>query len=230
MQALDIYILNTVSYIKALDIQEKLLEKRINKEINDTLILLQHPPTFTTGKRGNPENLLISQKNLDRQGITFEKISRGGDITFHGPGQIVGYPIVDLTRIGKDVHKYLRSIEKVLISTLKDFDIEAKRIEKLTGVWVKRSKIASIGVGVRRWVTYHGFALNVNTELEYFDLIVPCGIPNVRMTTIKQWLNKGSDVDMKTVQKVIINKFMNEFEFTNFYTKDPKTLIELTQN
>lgn len=224
MSDLDIYELGTIPYREALSIQEILLEKRIHKEINDTLILLEHPPTITTGRRGNPDNLLISENNLRKNGITFEQISRGGDVTFHGPGQIVGYPIFDLNRFGKDIHKYLRAIEKILILTLKEFGVEAKTIEKLTGVWVKRSKIASIGVGVRRWVTYHGFALNINTDLNYFELIVPCGIPNVRMTSIKDWLGIKTEVEIYKVNEIIIKNFLSEFQFHKTIPKEIKDI------
>lgn len=214
MPELDVYQLGTVPYKEALDLQETLLERRIKNEINDSLVLLEHPPTITTGRRGNPSNLLINRKHLDKHGITFEQISRGGDVTFHGPGQLVGYPIIDLQRHGKDVHKYLRNIEQLIIRTLSGFNIDSRTIEKLTGVWVKRSKIASIGIGVRRWVTYHGFALNVNTDLNYFELIVPCGIPDVNMTSIKEWIKSDSEIDLDSVRKAIIENFRLLFDYS----------------
>ncbi len=229
MPELDIYELGTVPYREALRIQELFLEKRINNEINDSLILLQHPPTFTTGKRGDPANLLASEKKLKELGIDLEIISRGGDITFHGPGQIVGYPVIDLNNFGKDIHRYLRALEKVLILTLKDFDIEAKTISKLTGVWVKRSKIASIGVGVRRWVTYHGFALNVNTNLDYFDLIIPCGIQNIRITSIKDWLKANSEIDIQEVIENVKKNFQSEFQFSKSNIKEMNNLQKTFQ-
>lgn len=219
MPVIDVYDLGNVPYKKALNIQKNLLKKRINDEINDSLVLLQHPPTVTTGRRGNPDNLLVTEKKLNKSGITFEIISRGGDATFHGPGQLVGYPIMDLSRFGKDVHKYLRDLEKLLILTLSEFNIESRTIEKLTGVWVKRSKIASIGIGVRRWTTYHGFALNVNTDLSFFDLIVPCGIPNVRMTSIKDWLELDQDIDMSDVREKVINNFAKLFNYNSISFK-----------
>lgn len=219
MPVIDVYDLGNVPYKEALNIQEHLLKKRINDEINDSLVLLQHPPTVTTGRRGNPDNLLVTEKKLNKSGITFEIISRGGDATFHGPGQLVGYPIMDLSRFGKDVHKYLRDLEKLLILTLSEFNIESRTIEKLTGVWVKRSKIASIGIGVRRWTTYHGFALNVNTDLSFFDLIVPCGIPNVRMTSIKDWLELDQDIDMSDVREKVINNFAKLFNYNSISFK-----------
>ncbi len=214
MKKLDVLRLGTVDYRVALKLQYNLLEKRIKKEIPNTLVLLQHPHTFTIGRGGSSNNLLVEESFLKKNNITFERIGRGGDITYHGPGQLVGYPILDLSDYGKDIHSYLRTLEKVLILTLKDFGIEARRIEKLTGVWVKRSKIASIGVGVRRWVTYHGFALNVNTDLSYFNLIIPCGIPKVKMTSMKEWLGLSEDVDMESVSRSLVSFFCELFNLS----------------
>jgi lipoate-protein ligase B len=193
----------------------KLLEKRKNGEIGDTFLLLEHPPTFTIGRKGDKGHLLINEKYLSERGIHFEEISRGGDITFHGPGQLVGYPIIDLNAKGKDVHKYLRGLEEFIVSVLKNFDIEANRIEGLTGVWVEGHKIASIGVGVKRWITYHGFALNVNTDLSYFDLIVPCGIPDVKMTSVAGWLGMKEEVPLEDVEDAVIKEFLKTFGFDN---------------
>lgn len=230
MSELDIYELGSVSFKEASRFQEIILEKRINNEINDSLILLEHPPTITTGRRGNSNNLIVDKSILHKKAITFEIISRGGDITFHGPGQIVGYPIFNLNNRGKDIHKYLRSLEKILILTLKEFKVDAETIDKLTGVWVKKFKIASIGIGVRRWTTYHGFALNVNTDLSYFDLIVPCGISDVRMTSIKELLNHTSKIDTTKVKKVIAKNFASVFNFTNTNLKRKKDFEKLLFN
>ncbi len=213
MNILNVYELGRVPYKTALSYQEKLLEKRINNEIDDSLLILEHPPTITIGRSGKFDNLLMDESSLAKHGITFERIKRGGDITFHGPGQIVGYPIFDLSKHGKDVHKYLRNLEEVLISTISNYGIQGKRIDKLTGVWIKRSKIASIGIAVRKWVTYHGFALNVNTDLNYFDLIIPCGIKNVRVTSIKEWLDKDKDIDTNNVSGLIKSAFQGIFHF-----------------
>ena len=215
MDTLNVYKIGLVPYRAALDLQMRLLEKRKNGEIGDTLLLLEHPPTFTIGRKGDKEHLLINEKYLSDRGIHFEEISRGGDITFHGPGQLVGYPIIDLNARGKDVHKYLRGLEEFIVSVLEDFGIEANRIEGLTGVWVKGHKIASIGVGVKRWITYHGFALNVNTDLSYFDMIVPCGIPDVTMTSIGGWLGKKDELPMEEVEEAVIKEFIKTFEFDN---------------
>lgn len=219
MNELNVYRLGLVPYKTALDYQEELLEKRINNKIEDTLLLLEHPPTITLGRSAKKENLLVNEKTLEKHNISVEIIKRGGDITFHGPGQIVGYPIINLNNHEKDVHKYLRKLEEVIILTLEDFDIESRRIDKLTGVWIKRSKIASIGVGVKRWVTYHGFALNVNTSLDFFDLIIPCGIQNVRMTSIKDWLNSSHEIDPQDVLDSLQDNFQKVFGFSNIISK-----------
>jgi lipoyl(octanoyl) transferase len=165
-----------MEYAKALDLQRHLVAQRKAGAIPDQLILLEHPHTITLGRNGHLENLLASEEILSRGGIAFHPTDRGGDITYHGPGQIVGYPILDLTGWKRDVGAYVRAIEQVLIDTLTDFGIHAGRIPKLTGVWVEERKIAAIGVHISRWITSHGFALNVNTDLRYFQYIVPCGL------------------------------------------------------
>ncbi len=210
MNTFKVYKLGMVPYRKALDIQLSLLEKRKNGEIEDTLLLVEHPPTLTTGRRGNMGNLLASEKLLADRGIHFEIISRGGDVTFHGPGQLVGYPILDLSA-DKDIHKYLRKLEDTIILALRPYGIPARSIDGVTGVWAKWHKIASIGVGVKKWIAYHGFALNVNTDLSYFDLIVPCGIQDVRMTSVQRWLSKQDEVDMAGVEENIIKAFSQVF-------------------
>ena len=224
MSTIDIYKLGTVPYEKALEYQENLLAKRIAEEIQDSLILLEHPPTITTGRKGNTENLLVRKEYLEKHGVSFVHASRGGDITFHGPGQIVGYPILNLKNHGMDIRKHLRSIEEVIIKTLRDFDIEGRRIDGVTGVWAKRSKIASIGIAIRKWVTYHGFALNVSTNLDYFDLILSCGITDVRITSIGSWLGNEENVRMDDVTRSVIKNFMGVFGFENFTLKDKKEI------
>ncbi|MXW43908.1 MAG: lipoyl(octanoyl) transferase LipB [Candidatus Dadabacteria bacterium] len=224
MSILDIYELGTVPYEKALEYQENLLAKRIAEEIQDSLILLEHPPTITTGRKGNTENLLVREEYLKKHGISFVYASRGGDITFHGPGQIVGYPILNLKNHGMDIRKHLRMIEEMIIRTLRDFNIEGRRIDGVTGVWVKRSKIASIGIAIRKWVTYHGFALNVSTNLDYFELILSCGITDVRITSIGSWLGNEEEVKMDDVTRSVIKNFMGVFGFEDFILKDEKEI------
>ena len=222
MSTLDIYELGTVPYEKALEYQENLLAKRIAEEIQDSLILLEHPPTITTGRKGNTGNLLVREEYLKKHGISFVHASRGGDITFHGPGQIVGYPILNLKNHGMDIRKHLRMIEEMIIRTLRDFEIEGRRVDGVTGVWVKRSKIASIGIAIRKWVTYHGFALNVSTNLDYFELILSCGITDVRITSIGSWLGNEEEVKMDDVTRSVIKNFMGVFGFEDFILRDEK--------
>lgn len=224
MSTLDIYELGTVPYEKALEYQENLLAKRIAEEIPDSLILLEHPPTITTGRKGNTGNLLVRKEYLEKHGISFIHASRGGDITFHGPGQIVGYPILNLKNHEMDIRKHLRSIEEVIIRTLSDFGIEGRRIDGITGVWVKKSKIASIGIAIRKWVTYHGFALNVSTNLDYFELILSCGITDVRITSIGSWLGNEENVRMDDVTRSVIKNFMGVFGFEDFIPRDKKEI------
>ncbi|QMU56214.1 MAG: lipoyl(octanoyl) transferase LipB [Candidatus Mycalebacterium zealandia] len=217
MQKLKLQKPGIVDYPGAVEIQKQILEKRIADKTGDTLILLQHPPTITTGRRGNLSNLMASPEFLEKKGVYVDaSAGRGGDITFHGPGQIVGYPIIGIKGRKGGVPGYVRSLEEVIIRALGDFDISARRVEKLTGVWVKRSKIASIGVGVRRWVTWHGFALNVNTDLSWFDTIVPCGIPQVKMTSIKDWTKTPDDIDTELVCDSLVKHFADVFGYEGF--------------
>lgn len=176
--------LGCVEYGKALDLQLTTLERRAAGEIPDTLLLLTHPHVYTFGRAGNSENLLADPEALARDGIPVERVGRGGDVTYHGPGQLVGYPIVRLAR--PDVHRFVRSVEAALIEALAGFGVQAQRIDGLTGVWIGDRKIASIGVGVKRWVTYHGFALNVSTDLSYFDRIHLCGLRDRAATSIRE--------------------------------------------
>jgi len=165
-----------IDYSLASNLQQDLAARRKIGAIPDQLILLEHPHTITMGRNGHAENLLATGEFLRQASIAFHPTDRGGDVTYHGPGQIVGYPILDLREWKRDVVAYVRALEQVLIDTLADFQIEAGRIPKLTGVWVDGRKIAAIGVHISRWVTSHGFALNVNTDLRYFQYIVPCGL------------------------------------------------------
>ena len=165
-----------MSYGTALELQQRLVAERKQGAICDQLLLLEHEHVVTLGRNGHMENLLASGEALERAGISFYPTDRGGDITYHGPGQLVGYPILDLRDWKRDVGAYVRGIEQAIIDTLAGFGIEAGRIPKLTGVWVDGRKIAAIGVHISRWVTSHGFALNVSTDLNYFQYIVPCGL------------------------------------------------------
>jgi len=168
--------LGRIDYGKALELQQQLIASRKLGTTPDHLLLLEHPHVITLGRNGRVENLLASNEVLGRAGISFHPTDRGGDVTYHGPGQLVGYPILDLREWKRDVGAYVRAIEQTIIDTLAEYGIAAGRIPKLTGVWVGERKIAAIGVHISRWVTSHGFALNVNTDLSYFQYIVPCGL------------------------------------------------------
>jgi len=211
MNVVTVYKLGKVHYKKALDLQVAILNKIKSGEAGDTLLLLEHPPTFTIGRIGKTENLLKNQEELAKSGIHFEIVGRGGDITYHGPGQLVGYPIVDLSHYKRDVHLFLRNIEETIINALSNFNIAAERKKGYTGVWVRDEKIASIGIGVKKWITHHGFALNVNTDLSYFDMIVPCGIPDVRITSIKKALGNRKDIEISEVENNVIRAFARVF-------------------
>ena len=173
------------------DLQKKLVLARQEGAIPDVLLLVEHPPTYTLGRGGNRDHLLIGKEELDNIGATFVETDRGGDMTFHGPGQIVGYPILNLKDIVPDVHLYLRRLEEVLIRTLARFEIDAQPVQGMTGVWHASGKVAAIGVRVSRWVTSHGFALNVSTDLDYFNRIVPCGIVGKNVTSMESILGKA---------------------------------------
>jgi lipoyl(octanoyl) transferase len=168
--------LGRIRYGDALALQQQLVQDRKQGLTSDHLLLLEHPHVITMGRNGREENLLAGGEILERAGIEFFDTDRGGDVTYHGPGQLVGYPILDLTGWKRDVHAYVRALEQAIIDTLDEFGIVAGRIPKLTGVWVEERKIAAIGVHLSRWVTSHGFALNVSTDLSYFHYIVPCGL------------------------------------------------------
>ena len=172
----EVHDLGLLGYAEAFDRQRAIVELRKNSEVADQLLIVEHSHVVTMGRNGHDENVLASPELLARAGIAFHETDRGGDVTYHGPGQIVGYPILDLREWKRDVHAYVRAIEQVIIDALAGFGIEAGREQGATGVWTKQGKIAAIGVHISRWVTSHGFALNVDTDLDYFRYIVPCGL------------------------------------------------------
>ena len=207
--------LGRVDYGDALSLQARLVEERRGGAIGDTLLLLEHPPVITLGvkTRGKPTNIIASPEALASEGVTVFETGRGGDITYHGPGQLVGYPILDLRPDRCDVHRYVRDLEEVLILAIREFGIEGRRVKGLTGVWVgpegREEKIAAIGVRISRWITSHGFALNVATDLRHFRLIVPCGIADRGVTSIERVL--GRSVAMTDVENAIVRAFDTAF-------------------
>ena len=187
MKALEVVEAGTIPYRAALDWQRQLADDRIAGRLtHDVLLLLEHPPVVTLGRNSRAEHL------LQPAGIDVFEVERGGDVTFHGPGQLVGYPILDLHAYKQDLHWYLRTLEQVLIEALGILNIPAERNPGFTGVWTRGKKIASIGIHVKQWVTWHGFALNISTDLTHFDRIVPCGIPGVVMTSVERERGAGS--------------------------------------
>ena len=210
--------LGRVAYEEALELQRHIARDRISGALaQDVLLLVEHPPVVTLGRASKGKHLIASPEFLRSKGVELFEVERGGDVTFHGPGQLVGYPIVDLKRHRLDLHWYLRKIEEALINTLADYDIVAERNPSFTGVWTKGKKIASIGVHARDWVTWHGFALNVTTDLSYFDLMVPCGIDGVVMTSIARELGTN-DVSMQDVIERVSAKFAAAFDLTPVVT------------
>ncbi len=189
--------LGRADYGETLELQRKIAHARIDRVIgSDVLLLAEHDPVITLGRSFHAENLLRTPKQLEALGVPLFEVERGGDVTYHGPGQLVGYPIYDLTEHEPDLHVFLRQIEQCLINTLGAFGVTGRRRENLTGVWVASRKIASIGIHVKKWVTWHGFALNVTTGLASFDLIVPCGIDDVVMTTMQRELEERAPHDL----------------------------------
>jgi len=187
--------LGRIAYDTAFDLQKRLWAQRLQGLIGDTLLLLEHPPTLTLGKSGKLENLLVPQEELARQGVALFFTDRGGDVTYHGPGQLVAYPIIDLTRRGKDIHRYVHDLQEVVVRTLADYGVAGRRDDRYVGVWVGDDKIAAIGVAVHKWVSTHGLALNVSPRMEHFSLINPCGIRDRGVTSLSRLLGRGVPVD-----------------------------------
>jgi lipoate-protein ligase B len=194
-----------VPYAHALDLQMRICESKKRGFDKDVLLLLEHPPTITLGRSGKMTNLLVNEKDLKLRGIDFRQVDRGGDITFHGPGQLVGYPILALRSHERDVRAYMHNLEESLICLMDRFGIEAMRDSRFTGVWTSLGKIAAMGVHISRWITRHGFALNVNTDLSFFDLIVPCGITGKNVTSMEKHFSRKIDLEEVT------DRYVREF-------------------
>ena len=209
MRNCEVHDLGRMGYTKALQLQHELMERLKRGEISDQLLFVEHPHVITMGRNGHAENLLVGPDLLGRAGIEFYETDRGGDVTYHGPGQVVGYPIFDLREWKRDVAAYMRAIEQAIVAALAEFAIDAGRVEGLTGVWVDGRKIAAIGVHISRWVTSHGFALNISTDLSYFRYIVPCGL--TRPVTSMREL--GSDASRQEVIGALAQSFGRTFEF-----------------
>jgi lipoyl(octanoyl) transferase len=210
LRPLEVRELGLVTYASGLELQQALVAERRAGSIPDTLLLLEHPHVITLGTGTHEENILISAEERERSGVELHRAGRGGDVTYHGPGQLVGYPILDLKPDRCDLHRYLRDLEEVLILTLADFGLSASRREGMTGVWVIDRKLAAIGVRVSSgWITSHGFALNVSTDLSFFDAIVPCGIREYGVGSLAGEL--GTDVQMRAVETSVAEHFRTIF-------------------
>ena len=217
--------LNLIDYKEAWDLQKEIFSKRVEGKIEDILFLLEHPNTYTFGKTANKQNLKSSENFLNENHISVYDIDRGGDITYHGPGQIVGYPIIDLNNWYKDTHKYLRALEEIIIKTCAEYNLFCERNPKYTGVWIDDKKIAAIGIKVSRWITMHGFAFNVNTDLNLFNGIIPCGIQDKAVTSLRQELDR--EIDIQEVKDKLLNNFKEFFGYTNLIVVGREDLIQL---
>jgi len=212
VRTLEVRRLGTVGYPEALAMQRALVEERRADRVPDLLILLQHPAVITLGVKGDGgrSNVMATPERLSELGIAVEETGRGGDVTYHGPGQIVGYPIIDLRPDRQDVHRYVRDLEEVMICTCAGYGVEAGRIPGLTGTWIGAEKIGAIGVRISRWITSHGFAFNVSTRLDHFQLIVPCGISDRGVTSLER--ATGLSIGVEEVEERITHHFGQVFE------------------
>jgi len=212
MRELEVRRLGVIGYEEALALQRHLVEERRAERVPDLLLLLQHPPVITLGVKGDGgrANIVATSDRLAALGISVHETGRGGDVTYHGPGQIVGYPILDLRPDRCDVHRYVRDVEEVMIRVCADYGVSADRIKGLTGAWVGSEKIGAIGVRISRWITSHGFAFNVSTNLDHFQLIVPCGITDRGVTSLEKEL--GRHVPTADVEDALVKHFADTFD------------------
>lgn len=209
---LEVRRLGVVRYQDALDLQRALVEERRGDKVSDLLLLLQHPPVITVGVKGDGgrSHVVAAASRLTHLGIDICETGRGGDVTYHGPGQIVGYPILDLRPDRCDVHRYVRDLEEVMIRVCADYKVTARRCDGLTGAWIGDNKVGAIGVRLSRWITSHGIAFNVSTNLDEFNLIVPCGIPNLGVTSLERVA--GRDISIGEVEDAMVRRFCDVFE------------------
>ena len=218
MKPLWVVDIGMIGYQEALEWQEQFQQKRIKDQVPDILMIVEHPPTITIGPSGSQSHILRSADFLKEQGISISEISRGGDVTYHGPGQVVCYPILKLEDEEKDLHAYLHRLEEIMIQTLKSYDLVGGRKQAYSGAWVEDAKVGAVGVAVRQYVTMHGFALNVNPQLEHFDLIVPCGIQEFKVTSLVKLGRVVTFIEVKEELKRqcanVFNRELIEKEFS----------------
>ena len=230
MKQLSYCDLGFIDYKEAWDLQKEVFELRHKSKVSDVLFLLEHPHTYTLGKVADKKNLISSQEYLDKNNISVYEIDRGGDITYHGPGQIVGYPIINLNEWKNDTHKYLRALEEVIIKTCAHYGLIGSREPKYTGVWIEDRKVAAIGIKVSRWITMHGFAFNVNTDLSLFSGIIPCGISDKDVTSIQRELKRKIEID--EVKALLVKNFKEIFNYDEikFLPKEELMSLNLTNS
>lgn len=219
--------LGFIDYDKAWRLQKAIFDKRLKGEIDDVFLLLEHPNTYTLGKVAKKEHLVGSEEYLKENNFSIYDIDRGGDITYHGPGQIVGYPIIDLNNWKKDTHLYLRSLEETIMLTCKDYGLITERNEKYTGVWIEDRKIAAIGIKVSRWITMHGFAFNINTDLKHFTGIIPCGIKDKDVTSLKREFNKAFEIS--EVKSLLVKHFCEIFRYDDITRVEAEELLRFVE-
>ena len=202
--------LGLIGYPECFELQQRLVKLRLAGGIEDTLLLLEHAPVITLGAAGGEGSLRVEPEALERRGVMLVHTDRGGDATYHGPGQLVGYPIFDLRSYGRDVHLFIRNLERVVVDCLADFGVAGEVVPGYTGVWVSGEKICSIGIAVRRWITYHGFALNVSPNFEHWSLLHPCGLTDRRVTSLERLT--GQRPDMGEVKDSVVARFARVFD------------------
>ena len=209
MQECQVIDLGLKDYKETLQLQHQLVEQKHRENLPEILLLVEHNPVITLGRSSHPENILLDKEQLEQLNIQLHYIERGGDVTYHGPGQLVAYPIFDLNNYKQETHLFLRQLEEVIIKTVESYNLKAERIKGLTGVWVDGKKVASIGVAAKKWITFHGLALNVNTDLKYFSYIHPCGMLDKKVTSIAELLKRK--VDFQEVKDKIVDEFAEIF-------------------
>lgn len=220
-----VFYLGQFDYSKSSALQRRLVRKRTAASIPDTLLLMNHPPVFTIGRKGTRENILVPEELLLQEGIAVHEIDRGGDITYHGPGQLVGYPILDLRHHGQDLHRLIYHYEEVIIRVLNDYGIKGGRLEQYPGVWVGLEKICAVGIGVSNWISYHGFAFNLDPNMEHFSYILPCGIKEYGVTSLRRIL--GHPVAEREVADKIVRRFGEVFEMHMLNENSVEKLIQV---
>ena len=198
------HFLGQCAYKEAYALQMRLLKERSEGIIPDTLLLMTHPPVYTIGRSGTRKHILVPDSVLENEGLTVHEVDRGGDITYHGPGQLVGYPILDLRQHGKDLHMLHYQYEEVIIRVLRKYDVEAGRIPEYPGVWIDEKKIGTLGIGVSNWISYHGWALNVDPDMSHFSFITPCGIPGKGITSLRDILGRTISM-VEVVEQIVLN-------------------------